>query len=266
MRSPQVLPELFGAPTGEKTQGRGQGGCAANVYWAPQASTELFGTTGGGITTKTYRTAHAGKRGAEPPSVVGYGDGVPRGDDEATAFAARLARVMMAARRTGDVEAAAVALKTTPRRMTVLPHDDESDDEAHQGARRRPPRATKVARRTEVDEAAFTSTMDDAEDNDVAPPTTRTPTTAPTTMPTTTSRGAQSRGRPGTLTSTAQGAYARRPPPTTAMTTPMTPPTRSRSQGRPTRPTRRGIARGADAWRSPARARLQRDRDGATAT
>jgi hypothetical protein len=145
-------------------------------------------------------------RGAEPPSVVGYGDGAPRGDDKATAFAARLARVMMAARRTGDVEAAAVALKTTPRRMTALPHDDESDDDAHQGARQRPPRATKAARRTGVDEAAFTSTMDDAEDDDVAPPATRTPTTAPTTMPTTTSRGAQSRGRPGRLTSTAQGA------------------------------------------------------------
>jgi len=103
-------------------------------------------------------------RGAEPPSVVGYGDGAPRGDDGATASAARLARVMMAARRTGDVEAAAVALKTTPRRMTALPHDDESDDDAHQGAWQRPPR------RTGVDEAAFTSTMDDAEVDDVAPP------------------------------------------------------------------------------------------------
>jgi hypothetical protein len=77
------------------------------------------------------------------------------------AFAARLARVTMVARRTGDVEAAAVASKTTPRRMTELPHDDESDDDAHQGALRRPPRATKAARRTGVDEVAFTSTMDD---------------------------------------------------------------------------------------------------------
>ena len=61
-----MLPELFGAPTGEKPQGRGQGGSAANVYWAPQASTELFGPTGGGITTKTHRTAHAGKGGGAP--------------------------------------------------------------------------------------------------------------------------------------------------------------------------------------------------------
>ena len=65
---------------------------------------------------------------------VGYGDGAPRGDDEATAFAARLVRVMMAAQRTGDLE-------------TALPRDDESDHDAHQGARRRPLRATKAARR-----------------------------------------------------------------------------------------------------------------------
>ena len=53
--------------------------------------------------------------------------------------------------------------------MTALPHDDESDDDAHQGARQRPPRATKAARRTGVDEVAFTLTMDDAKDDDVAP-------------------------------------------------------------------------------------------------
>ena len=34
-RSPQVLPELFGLPTGEKTQGRGQGGSAANFFLGP---------------------------------------------------------------------------------------------------------------------------------------------------------------------------------------------------------------------------------------
>jgi len=57
----------------------------------------------------------------------------------------------------------------TPRRMMALPHDDESNDDAHQGSRRRPPRATKAARCTGVDEAAFASTMNDAKDNDVAP-------------------------------------------------------------------------------------------------
>ena len=244
-RSPQVLPELFGAPTGEKNQGRGQGRSAANVYWAPQALTELFGPTGGGITTKTHRTAHAGEGGgrrrcgspadfllgpqaltesvatmaarrpveanvsaarradaataatanneAASPTAkrayvasatrrsyggcanetgegVGYEDSAPRGDGEATAFTAMPAHLTMAARRTGDVEAAAVASKTTPRRMAALPRDDDSDDDAHQGARRRPPRATKAARRTGVDEAVFTLTMDDAEDDDVAPP------------------------------------------------------------------------------------------------
>jgi hypothetical protein len=34
-RSPHVLPELFGLPTGEKTQGRGQGGSAANFFFGP---------------------------------------------------------------------------------------------------------------------------------------------------------------------------------------------------------------------------------------
>jgi len=51
----------------------------------------------------------------------------------------------------------------------ALPRDDESNEDAHQGARRRPPCATKAARRTGVDEAAFASTMDDAKDNDIAP-------------------------------------------------------------------------------------------------
>ena len=53
--------------------------------------------------------------------------------------------------------------------MMALPRDDESNDDAHQGARRRPPRAMKAARRTGVDKAVFASMMDDAEDDDVAP-------------------------------------------------------------------------------------------------
>ena len=73
--------------------------------------------------------------------------------------------------------------------------------------------------------------MEDANDDDVTPPAMRIPTTVPTMMPTTTPRGAQSQGRPGRLTSTAQGAYARRPPPTTAMTTLTTPPTRHEAKG-----------------------------------
>ena len=100
---------------------------------------------------------------------VGYGDGAPRGNDKATAFAAMLVRVTMSAQCTGDKEAAAVALTMTPRRMMALPRDDESNDDAHQGSRRRPPRAMKAARCTGVDEAAFTSTMNDAKDDDIAP-------------------------------------------------------------------------------------------------
>jgi hypothetical protein len=57
----------------------------------------------------------------------------------------------------------------TPRRMMALPRDDESNDDAHQGSRRQPPRATKAARCTRVDEVAFASTMNDAKDDDVAP-------------------------------------------------------------------------------------------------
>jgi hypothetical protein len=90
---------------------------------------------------------------------------------------------------------------------------------------------------------------------------------APSTMPTTTPREVQSQGRPGRLTSTAQGAYARRPPPTTATMTPTTLQTMPRSQVQPTRPTRQHeTARGAYAWQSPVRAQWQRDRDGTTAT
>jgi len=105
----------------------------------------------------------------------------------------------------------------------ALPRADESNDDAHQGARRRPPHATKVARRTGVDEAAFALTMDDAKDDDDAPRDEDSDNGAnddADDMPMTTPRGAQSRGRPGRLTTTAQGAYARRPPPTTAMTRP----------------------------------------------
>jgi len=57
----------------------------------------------------------------------------------------------MAARRTGDVEAAAVASKTTPRRMTALPRDDESTPIRVRGgglrARRRRPDARELTRR-----------------------------------------------------------------------------------------------------------------------
>jgi hypothetical protein len=46
-RSPQVLPELFGAPSGGKTQGGRQGGSAADFLLGPQASTESVGPPGG---------------------------------------------------------------------------------------------------------------------------------------------------------------------------------------------------------------------------
>jgi len=130
----------------------------------------------------------------------------------------------------------------------ALPRDDESNEDAHQGARRRPPCAMKAARRTGVDEVAFASTMDDAKDNDVAPRGEDSDNGANDDADNDAERGAEPRAALR-LTSTAQGAYTRRPPPTTATTTPQ-------SQGRPTRPMRqRGTAQGAYAWRSPARAR-----------
>ena len=64
VRSPQVLPELFGGqvlphrPT--KNPGERKGRKRCRFFPGPQASTELFGPTGDGTATKTNRTAHAG--------------------------------------------------------------------------------------------------------------------------------------------------------------------------------------------------------------
>ena len=58
-RSPQVLPELFGAPSGGKTQGRCQGGSPADFLLGPQASTELVGPPEGQIKGSTGRSGSA---------------------------------------------------------------------------------------------------------------------------------------------------------------------------------------------------------------
>ena len=66
VRSPQVLPELFGGqvlPHRPAKKPRGENGAEALpifFFSGPQASTELFGPTGDGTATKTNRTAHAG--------------------------------------------------------------------------------------------------------------------------------------------------------------------------------------------------------------
>jgi len=112
----------------------------------------------------------------------------------------------------------------TPRRMMALPRDDEFNNDAHQGSRWRPPRATKAARCTGVDEAVFASTMNDAKDNDVAPHDEDSDNGTIDDADDDAEKGA----KPRALTSTAQGTYAPRPPPTTATTTPTTPPTRSK--------------------------------------
>ena len=111
--------------------------------------------------------------------------------------------------------------------MTALPHDDESDDDAHQGARRRPPHATKVARCTGVDEAAFALTMDDAKDDDDAPRDEDSDNGANDDADDNAERGAKPRAA-GKADEYGASTYARRPPPTTATTTPTTLPTRSK--------------------------------------
>ena len=85
-------------------------------------------------------------------------------------FAAKLARAMMAAQRTGDEE---IQCRRPSGRAAVA-----------SAAMRT--RATKAAQRMGVNDA---STTEDAKDDDPPPPATRTPTLAPTTMPTMTLRG-----------------------------------------------------------------------------
>ena len=172
VRSPQVLPELFGGqvlPHRPAKKPRGENGAEALPIFPRPPSVDGVVWPDGRRNRHEDQPHGPCRRGEEEPPRVGYGDGAPRGNDKATAFAAMLVRVTMSAQRTGDKEAAAVALTTTPRRRMALPRADESNDDAHQGARRRPPHATKVARRTGVDEAAFALTMDDAKDDDDAP-------------------------------------------------------------------------------------------------
>ena len=54
-----MLPELFGAPSGGKTQGRCQGGSPADFLLGPQASTELVGPPEGQIKGSTGRSGSA---------------------------------------------------------------------------------------------------------------------------------------------------------------------------------------------------------------
>ena len=172
VRSPQVLPELFGGqvlPHRPAKKPRGENGAEALLIFPRPPSVDGVVWPDGRWNRHKNQPHGPCRRGEAEPPRVGYGDGAPRGDDKATAFAAMLVRVTMSAQRTGDKEAAAVALTTTPKRRMALPHADESNDDAHQGARRRPPHATKVARRTGVDEAAVALTMDDAKDDDDAP-------------------------------------------------------------------------------------------------
>ena len=172
VRSPQVLPELFGGqvlPHRPAKKPRGENGAEALPIFPRPPSVDGVVWPDGRRNRHEDQPHGPCRRGEEEPPRVGYGDGAPRGNDKATAFAAMLVRVTMSAQRTGDKDAAAVALTTMPRRRMALPRADESNDDAHQGARRRPPHATKVARRTGVDEAAFALTMDDAKDDDDAP-------------------------------------------------------------------------------------------------
>jgi len=78
-RSPQVLPELFGAPSGRKTQGRCQGGSPADFLLGPQASTELVSPPEGQIKGSTGRSGSAADLLQDPQASTGSTGGKLQG-------------------------------------------------------------------------------------------------------------------------------------------------------------------------------------------
>jgi len=88
-RSPQVLPELFGAPSGGKTQGRRQGGSPADFLLGPQASTESVATM---AARRTVEANVSAARRADAATAVAA-------NNKAAASAAKRAHVASTARR-----------------------------------------------------------------------------------------------------------------------------------------------------------------------
>jgi hypothetical protein len=88
-RSPQVLPELFGAPSGGKTQGRQQGGSPADFLLGPQASTESVARM---AARRTVEANVSAARRADAATAAAA-------NNEAAASAAKHAYVASAARR-----------------------------------------------------------------------------------------------------------------------------------------------------------------------
>ena len=70
--APKCCRSCLGRLPAKKPRGEDRAG-ALPIFTGPPSIDKLFGPTGGGITTKTHRTAHAGGGGGEakPPSVTG---------------------------------------------------------------------------------------------------------------------------------------------------------------------------------------------------
>ena len=115
--APKCCRSCLGRRVAEKLRGDNRAEALPIFYWAPKR-TESVATM---AARRTVEANVSAARRADAATAAAANNeaaaSAARGDDEATAFAARLARVTMAARRTDNVEAAAVASTTTPRRM-----------------------------------------------------------------------------------------------------------------------------------------------------
>ena len=105
VRSPQVLPELFGGqvlPHRPAKKPRGENGAEALPIFPRPPSIDGVVWPDGRRNRHENQPHGPCRRGEAEPPRVGYGDGAPRGNDKATAFAAMLVRVTMSAQCTGD--------------------------------------------------------------------------------------------------------------------------------------------------------------------
>ena len=194
-----------------------------------------------------------------------YGDGAPSDEDEAAAFAARLARATMAARHTGNEEAAAVAPTTDDTKdnggaslRQGIQRQRPSGRAAAASAARRTP-ATKAAQRTGVNKVAFASTTDNAKDNDIAPHNNNSNDGANNDANDNAKRGTKPR-----VAKKADEYGARRV--RTATTPHDSNEDSNNSTNKAAKPRQCRTARGVYARQLPTRTRWQRDRDSVMAT
>jgi hypothetical protein len=156
-RSPQVLPELFGAPSGGKTQGRCQGGSPADFLLGPQASTELVGPPEGQIKGSTGRSGSAADLLRGPQASTGStgeklqgktGQGVSAADFfRPLERPARPSGTTRSARRQGSAHRDETRWLTEPRAHSPRPPAPTPHDGKATGERRRRRRGTMAAQR-----------------------------------------------------------------------------------------------------------------------